>query len=232
MPSTWQNCPLVHEYPDLRGHQPDPAHGHGPPAAQITALGPLPQADGDGPRVPGAGGCERWSPAPSTPAPSTAPRLASLASCRRPKSTASGPRPACPNAASSIRSRVSISSLMRRTNDASSAVVPGLIRAQYAASRYLSARRLLIGARVATCGIPRHLSASRRPSGRAGPGGFPVSFTRRRTRRAGIGLTLDAAAADDRAVMPGARRRDRRPSYPTVIASSSFFRNCAETTGG
>ena len=32
---TCGNCPLVHDHPDLRGHQPDPAHGHGPPAAEV-----------------------------------------------------------------------------------------------------------------------------------------------------------------------------------------------------
>jgi len=26
--------PLVHDHPDLRRHQPDPAHGHGPPAPE------------------------------------------------------------------------------------------------------------------------------------------------------------------------------------------------------
>jgi hypothetical protein len=31
------NCPPLHYHPDLRGHQPDPAHGHGPPAPQVAA---------------------------------------------------------------------------------------------------------------------------------------------------------------------------------------------------
>jgi hypothetical protein len=39
---------------------------------------------------------------------------------------------------------------MYRTNDASSAVLPGRIRAQNAASLRASARHLLIGARVIT----------------------------------------------------------------------------------
>ena len=60
---------------------------------------------------------------------------------------------------------------MCRTSDASSAVLRGWIRAQNAARLRMSVRRLLIAARVATWGIPRHLSASRRPSGQAGPAG-------------------------------------------------------------
>jgi len=77
------------------------------------------------------------------------------------------------SAASSIRSRRSISSPRYRTSDASSAVLRGRIRAQNAARLRMSVRRLLIAARVATWGIPRHLSASRRPSGQAGrPGGL------------------------------------------------------------
>ena len=71
-------------------------------------------------------------------------------------------------AASSIRSRRSISSPICRTNDASSAVLRGLIRAQNAVSLRESARRLLTGARVITCGMPRHRSARRRPSGQPG----------------------------------------------------------------
>ena len=50
-------------------------------------------------------------------------------------------------------------------------------RAQNAARLCRSMRRLLIAARVATWGIPGHLSASRRPSGQAGPTGSPASFT-------------------------------------------------------
>jgi hypothetical protein len=38
-PLTCGNCPLVHDHPDLRGHQPDPAHGHGPPAPQVVMVG-------------------------------------------------------------------------------------------------------------------------------------------------------------------------------------------------
>jgi MarR family len=72
------------------------------------------------------------------------------------------------SAASSIRSRRSISSPMCKTNDASSAVFRGLIRAQNAVSLRESARRLLTGARVITCGMPRHRSARRRPSGQTG----------------------------------------------------------------
>jgi len=37
--STCGNCHPVHNHPDLRGHQPDPAHGHGPPAAEGLTLG-------------------------------------------------------------------------------------------------------------------------------------------------------------------------------------------------
>lgn len=81
------------------------------------------------------------------------------------------------SAASSIRSRRSISSPMYRTSDASAAVLRGWIRAQNAARLRMSVRRLLSAARVATWGIPRHLSASRRPSGQAGPAGSPASFT-------------------------------------------------------
>jgi hypothetical protein len=36
-PSTCGNCQPVHDHPDLRGHQPDPAHGHGPAAPQVAA---------------------------------------------------------------------------------------------------------------------------------------------------------------------------------------------------
>jgi integrase len=32
-PSSCGNCHMVHNHPDLRGHQPDPAHGHGPVTA-------------------------------------------------------------------------------------------------------------------------------------------------------------------------------------------------------
>src|ERR1017187_10913659 len=39
MPSTCGNCPLVHDHPDLRGHQPDPARGHGPPVAEGLVAG-------------------------------------------------------------------------------------------------------------------------------------------------------------------------------------------------
>ena len=124
------------------------------------------------------------------------------------------------SAASSIRSRRSISSPMCRTSDASSAVLRGWIRAQNAARLRMSVRRLLIAARVATWGIPRHLSASRRPSGQAGPAGSPASSTgtrrlvviiglgssfafgrcghcvRCRTRRAGGRLTGDDTVSD------------------------------------
>ena len=109
------------------------------------------------------------------------------------------------------RSRRSCAAPMTRGSD----VVPGLIRAQQAASRYHSARRLLIGARVATCGMPRHRSARRRPSGRAGPSGYPVSFTRRRTRRAGTGLTRTRGTTPARAraqrAPGGAARPDAGP---------------------
>jgi len=81
------------------------------------------------------------------------------------------------SATSIIRSRLSISSPIRSTSDASRAVLRGLIRAQYAASRCMSARLLVTGVRVATSGIPRHLSASRRPSGQAAPAELPASFT-------------------------------------------------------
>jgi hypothetical protein len=57
--------------------------------------------------------------------------------------------------------------------------------------------------RMATCGRPRHRSARRRPSERVGP--FPVSFTRRWTRRAGAGLTGTAGLTD----------RDRVRSAPS-----------------
>jgi hypothetical protein len=80
------------------------------------------------------------------------------------------------SAASSIRSRRSISSPMYRTNDASSAVLPGRIRAQNATSLRASPRCLLTGARVITCGIPKHLSARSRPSGQPGPRGFSATL--------------------------------------------------------
>jgi hypothetical protein len=51
-------------------------------------------------------------------------------------------------------------------------VLRGRIRANNAASLRTSVRRLLIAARVATWEMPRHLSASRRPSGQAGPSGI------------------------------------------------------------
>jgi len=35
-PLTCGNCPVAHDHPDLRGHQPDPAHIHGPPAPQVA----------------------------------------------------------------------------------------------------------------------------------------------------------------------------------------------------
>ena len=124
------------------------------------------------------------------------------------------------SAASSIRSRRSISSPRYRTSDASSAVLRGWIRAQNAARPRISVPRLLIAARVATWGIPRHLSASTRPSGQPGPAGSPASFTgsrsiviifigssfavcgccghcvRDRTRRAGGRLTADGTVSD------------------------------------
>jgi len=31
------NCQPVDDHPDLRGHQPDPAHGDGPAAAEIAS---------------------------------------------------------------------------------------------------------------------------------------------------------------------------------------------------
>jgi len=39
-----RNCPLVHDHPDLRGHQPDPARGDGPPAPEerVTIVSPGP----------------------------------------------------------------------------------------------------------------------------------------------------------------------------------------------
>ena len=74
-----------------------------------------------------------------------------------------------------MRSRRSISSPMCRTNDASSAVLRGRSRAQNAASLRASARRLLTGARVITCGMPRHLSARRRPSAQPGRAESSVS---------------------------------------------------------
>ena len=92
------------------------------------------------------------------------------------------------SAASSIRSRRSISSPMCRTSDASSAALRGWIRAQNAARLRMSVRRLLMAARVATWGIPRHLSASRRPSGQAGPAGSPASFTGTRRSVVIIGI--------------------------------------------
>jgi len=96
------------------------------------------------------------------------------------------------SAASSIRSRRSISSPRYSTSDASSAVLRGRIRAQNAARLRMSVRRLLIAARVATWGIPRHLSASRRPSGQAGPAACPASFSggRRVVVIIGIGLSF------------------------------------------
>jgi hypothetical protein len=58
------------------------------------------------------------------------------------------------SAASSIRSRRSISSPRYKTSDASSAVWRGRILAQNAARLRMSARRLLPAARVATWGCP------------------------------------------------------------------------------
>ena len=58
MPSTCGNCQPVDDHPDLRGHQPDPAHGHGPPAPEVAlwfafplpgtemSSGPLPAVSG------------------------------------------------------------------------------------------------------------------------------------------------------------------------------------------
>jgi hypothetical protein len=43
--STCGNCPLIHDRPDLRGHQPDPACGGGPPAPDLA--GPAGPAVGD-----------------------------------------------------------------------------------------------------------------------------------------------------------------------------------------
>jgi len=80
------------------------------------------------------------------------------------------------SASSSICSRRSISSARYRTSDASSAVWRGRIRGQNAVRLRGSVRRLLIAARVATWGIPGHLSARRRPSGQAGPPGAQASF--------------------------------------------------------
>jgi hypothetical protein len=68
----------------------------------------------------------------------------------RPLARSPGTSAVARSAASSIRSRRSISSPMYKTNDASSAVLPGRIRAQNATSLRASPRRLLSGARVIT----------------------------------------------------------------------------------
>jgi hypothetical protein len=105
----------------------------------------------------------------------------------------SGPRPGCcwaprdplagtvtiaRSAASSIRSRRSISSPRYRTSDASSAALPGPDpgeeRGQAAQGRAAPAHRRPRG----HLGIPRHLSARTGPSGQAGPVGSATSLRR------------------------------------------------------
>src|ERR1022692_2524198 len=46
-PSTCGNWPPLDDHPDLRGHQPDPARGDGPAAAEVADLLVFPQVSSD-----------------------------------------------------------------------------------------------------------------------------------------------------------------------------------------
>ena len=83
----------------------------------------------------------------------------------QPGTRSPGPVPPAFSAASSIGLRVPISLPRAAPVTRVRLCLRGRIRVRYAVTRFLSARCLLVGVRVAACGVPGHLSVGTCPSG-------------------------------------------------------------------